>query len=156
MREAVGDRRLRVGSGIRAIHGLKQKVTEIQALKTGRIGTWLGKYQLELVALPQHKAGASFGADAYPVQTGWSRLGAIGLDRNDEAAGMQRGNERAIDLEQRLAAGEHYETVHSAGRPNRFDRSGQRPGSRKLACVGADEIRVTKSADSRGAVAFET
>ena len=64
---------------------------------------------------------------------------------------MQRLDQRAIDLQQRLAAGHHDKAVRAvAGGPLRFDLARQRVGIHKPAAqraVGADKIRVAKPAD---------
>ncbi len=81
--------------------------------------------QLQLVARRQHQRRGGLRADADPVEAGRRRLRAVGLDRDREAAGVERVDQRGVELEQRLAAGADDEAVVGVGAPRRGDRRGE-------------------------------
>src|SRR3546814_9206004 len=61
------------------------------------------------------------GADAHPVDRGMRGQRAVGLDRDLEAARVERRDQRVIDLEHRLAPGEHDETMRVRRAPETLD-----------------------------------
>src|SRR5262249_32069341 len=63
----------------------------------------------------------------------------------------QRLDERLIDLERRLAPGEHDELRAAAG-PRGIDRRRERGGRCEFAGVGADEVGIAESADRARAI----
>ena len=76
---------------------------------------------------------------------------AVGLDRDLETLRMERIDQIGIDLQQRLAAGQHDEaSARACGRPMGSDGRRQRLGRREPAAagaVGADEIGIAEAAD---------
>ena len=68
---------------------------------------------------------------------------------------MQCGDERDVDLQQRLAAGQHDKSAMCLRGPHFLDGVGQIVGRTIAAApraVGSDEIRVAEGADRVGAV----
>ena len=93
-----------------------------------RRGLRLGVDELQLVAGAKPECRAGLGADANPVDTGRGRAGAVGLDRDLEAAGVQGGDQGGVQLQQGLAPG--ADTVGAApggglGGPGGEDAVGQ-------------------------------
>ena len=85
---------------------------------------------------------------------GWGN-GAIRLHRNLESSGVQSCHQSAVDLQQRLAAGEHDETVLLAAPPLRLDRVREVVLSRVAVparSIGTHKIRVTERALRAAAV----
>jgi len=111
MIEAILEGGLRVGVAEGAVHGLQEKVAELERLELGRVGTGLRINQLQLVAGALHERGAGFGADAGPVDAGRSRDGSVGFDSNLKAAGVKSVDERGVELKQRLTAGADHEST---------------------------------------------
>src|SRR3546814_16227548 len=75
---------------------------------------------------------------------------AVGLDRDLEAARVERRDQRVIDLEHRLAPGEHDETMRVRRAPETLDGGDEAGRLGELAparAVGADEIGVAEAAD---------
>src|SRR5262249_25079594 len=80
--------------------------------------------------------------------------GAVRLHGDLEAAGVQRSGQRCVDLQERLAAGQHDKAALAALPPLRFNRGSEGVG-RVLAAagaVGADEVGVAEFANGLGAV----
>src|SRR5437588_793480 len=80
---------------------------------------------------------------------------AVGLDRDRDAACMQRVGERRVHLKQRFAAREDHEAVRALGTPVARDLVGEGVGAAELAAavaVGADEIGVAERADRARAI----
>src|SRR5262249_46484808 len=103
------------------------------------------------------KRRARFRADAKPVDTGRRGEGAIGFDGNFEAPGVDRADQRRIQLEQWLAPGENHKTVRSPARPNTLNRRGKccRLGKASTArTIGAHKIRITEAANGLRAIFF--
>ncbi len=112
--------------------------------------------ELELVALFHFERAFRLGAHAHPIDPGGELERAVGLDRDQKAARVQRGYELRVHLERGLAAGEHGPRV-SRGRPLAPDRVGERVRGGVFAAaraVGADEIRVAELARGARAVLF--
>ena len=107
----------------------------------------LGIDQLQFVAGALLEFGAGFGADADPVDGGGHRQGAVGLDGDLEARVMQGGDERVVDLQHRLAAGQHDEG-RAGGAAAARQALGKIGGGGKAAAaraVRADEIGVAEA-----------
>ena len=119
------------------------------------LGPGLRIDELEFVALCHDEPIPGLGADAEPVDARGHRQGAIGLDRDLETARVQRLRQRGIDLQQRLAPGEHDEGRAARGlaacalRPKGGDGLGQRRGIREAAAarpVHSHEIGIAEAA----------
>src|SRR5262249_59393665 len=110
----------------------------------------------QLVTAGEDEMRACLRAHADPVDAGRRHERAVGLDRDTEAVLVQRRDERAVELQQRLAAGADYEPARPrARRPFRRDRLRQLPGGAEFSAaraVRADEIRIAEAADRRRAV----
>ena len=136
------------------VHRLQEEVVEVQVGEALGQGQRLWINQLQLVAPGQHEVGVRFGTDADPVQPLGRWLGAVGLDGDLETEGLQRGDERPVELQQRFAAG--ADDVGRAGLaaigvfgPLRVDRLRERIGGSELPAalpVGADEVGVAEAA----------
>src|SRR6185437_8380453 len=146
----------RVARALRPVHRLQEEMAERQRLEIFGRDAFLWKHQLQLVAGAERERRARLGADADPIEPAGRRAGAVGLDRDGEALGMERLDERLVELQQRLAAGADDEARRRAlGRPGAPDRAGEIRGRGEAAAaraVGADEIGVAEAAYRVGAV----
>src|SRR6185312_14562194 len=111
MGETIGDGTRRVLGTCRAVHRLQREATERQVRERFRWHVVLRIDQLQLVSVLQPEAVAALGTDAQPVDAGRRLERAVGLDRDLEAARMELLDQRRIDLQQRLAAGQHDEAM---------------------------------------------
>src|SRR3546814_6546195 len=83
------------------------------------------------------------------------RKRAVAFDRDGETARVQRAHQRVVDLQHRLAAGQHDIAVLAALAPVFGDDVGERRGAFIFAAqrpVGADEIGVAELTDRLGAI----
>jgi len=96
-----------IGALVRSVHGLQEKVPEIEMLELFGPCERLRVNEFQLTARCQNQGGIGFRADANPIEAGRSRLRSVCLDRDLEIAAVQSVDERQIELEQRLAAGAH-------------------------------------------------
>ena len=123
-----------------------------------RLGFALRIYEFEFVSFQEFQGCRPFGTNAYPVQA-WRRfLRAVGFNANRKSQVRQRPNKRYIQLQQRLPACAHNIPNAAAG-PKRCDGLGQSASIGVAAAarpVDADEIRIAKPANRRGAIAFKT
>ncbi len=81
----------------------------------------------------------------------------VGFDRDFKTARMDGLDQRLVELQKGLAAGENDEAAVRAAAPRPLDRVGKRAGRRERAAaiaVRADEIRVAKVADRLAAIFF--
>lgn len=162
---------LRVGLEVRPIHGLEEKVPERKRLETLGLSPGLRIHQLELVARLLDERRTALGADANPVDPGRDGERAVGLDGDFEAGGMQRVDERPIQLQEWFAArADHERTtgltgrIHSlAARSVAVYRPGAGYGNGEVLgrfeasaarSVGSEEVRIAEPADGGGAVLF--
>jgi hypothetical protein len=149
MAQAIVDGARGVVGKRRPIHGLQREALEAKPGESfgRRIG--LRVDELHLVPGADAQLGAGLRAHADPVEARRRLDGAVGLDRDREAARMQRFEQRRVDLQQRLAPGDHHVTVSAPAGPLRLDRIGKRRGGRVGAAaraIGADEIGVAEAA----------
>ncbi len=147
MAQAIVDRARGVLCDLGPVHRLQREALEGEALESLGCGCGLRIDQLQLVPLAQHKLAAALRADADPVEPLGRRDRAIGLDADLEAAGMERIDQSVVDLQQRLAAGQHHVAVLGGFSPLRGDGVGEFHGGGVTAAesaVGADEIRVAE------------
>ena len=106
--------------------------------------------QLQLVASALHHLATRLGTDAHPVDARMHRQGAVALDRNLEARAVQRLDQRIIDLQHRLAAGEDDIALLPPFAPEALRHRGKLPRGcifRAVFAIGADEIRIAEPAD---------
>ena len=99
------------------------------------------------MAAPDHEVRAGFRADANPVHAVGRIDRAIGFDADREAVPMQRVDQRLIDLQQWLAAGEDRVAVCLGSSPLRGDGIGEFRGRSIAAAqrsLGSDKIGVAK------------
>ena len=111
--------------------------------------------QLHLVAGPDAQLSSGLWAHADPVKAGRRFDRSIGLDRDREAAPMQRGEQGVVDLQERLAAGDDLIAVIRNVAPFRLDRRGERLRARigaAAGAVGAHKIGIAEAADGSGPV----
>ena len=151
------DRQPRVELRQRAVHRLHEKMVEPELFVGCQVLAGLRNHDLDFVAAADDQVRTDFRADAHPVDPGRHRQGAVGFDGDLEAGQVHRVDQRAVELQQRLAAGEHDILAGwVTRRPQAVDgvRQVGRPGKLAAAfAVGADEISVAKRAD--GAVAVD-
>ena len=138
------------------VHRLKQEMREVELFDLRRIERVLRIDQLQLVAGTLHQLGAGLGADADPVDRARHGQRAVGLDGDLEARSMQRTDQLLVDLQHRLAAGQHHvrrragiAAPHFAAGAGEVFRRGEFAAAWP---VGADEIGVAEIADGAGAV----
>src|SRR3546814_6742935 len=130
-------------------------MAEIPSFQRRRIDPVLRPDQLQFVAFALDDLAPRLGADAHPVDRGMRGQRAVGLDRDLEAARVERRDQRVIDLEHRLAPGEHDETMRVRRAPETLDGGDEAGRLGELAparAVGADEIGVAEAADRGRAV----
>jgi hypothetical protein len=132
MRQTVGQGLLGMGGPVRPIQGLQEEVAKVEPGEAFRGRLRLRIDQLQFVAGPQDQLGIGLGADADPVQPRWRRTGAVGLDGDFEAAGLEGGDQGGVQLQQGLPAG--------------ADDIGPDAGARVAAPGGLDPLRQCLSA----------
>src|SRR5207302_9719663 len=99
--------------------------------------------ELELLARPNAKLRPRFRAHADPVEAGGRLDRAVRLDRDGKAALVQGIEQGTVGLQQRLATGEHDESMLASAAPFLHDCLGKLGRGRVRAAaraVGADEI----------------
>src|SRR5262249_8623159 len=116
---------------------------ELSEVRRRSTSLWIDK--LQLVCLVQDEWSARFGTDAYPVERRRQCPGTVRLDGNIEAAGLERLNEGGVDLQQRLATGQHGHLLVRCTQPCGTHGVGER--FRRGERGAADEVRVTEPTD---------
>src|SRR6266540_2027220 len=111
MLEAVARGKHGVLLDVGAIHRLQEEVVEVEPLEVFLTDPRLRIDELHLVAraLPYHRA--RFGAHADPVESSGCCECAVRFDSDFEAEAVERGDQRSIELEQGLTAGDDYEAL---------------------------------------------
>src|SRR5687768_3520106 len=112
-----------------------------------RIQTRLRPDQLELVAASLDHIRTGLGADTDPVNAGRRGDRAVGLYGDLEAAGVERLDQRRIELEKRLPASDDDQAMRRAA-PEGFDPCRQGIGfvAASVHPIHADEISVAEIA----------
>src|SRR5439155_17571533 len=105
---------------------------EFPRLELGRVDALLRPHQLQLIPVALDHFCPRLWADTDPVDSRSRGQRPVGLDRNAKSARVQRVQQRRIELEHRLAAGDHYESPVPALAPQRLDLSGKRIGAGEL------------------------
>src|SRR5215470_6573131 len=159
MRQAVSDRGDCVCHAIRPVHRLEPEVIKPEGEQLGRVKAGLRIHELQLMTVPNAQRRARLRADTKPVDSINGLLCSVCLDGDFKPELMDRVNERSVKLQQRLSAGEDDEPPWPCGRPGL--RDGQRERLRRFkaaaACsIGANEIRIAKTADGAGAILLPT
>ena len=155
MAQTIVDRARGVLDQFRPVHRLQRETPEGEIDKSLRRRIRLRVNQLQLVTVADPQLGAGLRADADPVHAVGRVDGAVGLDADTEATGMQRLDQRGIHLQQRFTAGEYHITVGGSPGPLPGDGLSELRGGGITAtqrAVGADKIGVAKPAGRAGAV----
>ena len=122
-------------------------MAEIEARERVRVDPLLRPDQLQLVARTLRQLGAGLGADADPVDPGRRGQRAVGLHRDFEAARVERVDQRRVELEHRLAAGDHDQRAFAPGPQRRhLVRQFARRIAPAILAIHADEIGVAERA----------
>src|ERR1700738_1696472 len=111
MSEAIGDRAPGVLANLGAVHRLQREALELEAGEILRRQVGLRVDQFQFVALAYLPRLTRLGAAAAAVDLRRRLHRAVRLDRDLEALRMQRGDQLGIDLQQRLATGQHHEAM---------------------------------------------
>src|SRR5271154_3444303 len=119
--ETKADRQFGVAPAVRTIHRLDRKAAEGEIGKSERVEPFLGYDDFQLVAGGDDDWVIDLWANANPVEIGWQREGSVGLDRDLEAAPVQRLDQRWVELQQRLAPSADDEFIAVPLRPQRRD-----------------------------------
>src|SRR5208283_1826236 len=155
MGEAIVDRGLRIARNLRPVHGLQQEFAKVEGFIVLGLGPGLRKNELQLVAARQRERRPGLGRDANPVEACRGGKRPIRLDRELEALVVQRRDQRAIDLQQRLAPCQHRKTARRFPAPEPGEMRGQSLGGGESAAplpLRADEIRIAEATLRPGAV----
>ena len=102
-----------------------------RARRSARAALRLRIDQLQLVAPSAARAARRPWADADPVDARGRGLRAVGLDRDLEAAGVQRVDQAVVELQQRLAAGAHHKRPRARHAPRAASARAMRVGQRR-------------------------
>jgi hypothetical protein len=94
----------------RPVHGLQEKVPEIEIKIVFRIDSILGEQEFQLVSGPYGESGAGFRADAHPVNAGRRRQSPVCLYRNLETRVVEGSDERLVKLKQGLSSRSHQQS----------------------------------------------
>src|SRR3954454_21697170 len=110
---------------------------EVEPGKIERVEPDLRYDDLQLVPAGYHERRIGPWADADPVDARRRNDRAVGLDRDLEAAPVQRLDQRRIELQQRLTASADDKPVGLSGRPQGGNGIGQHLGISITAAIGA-------------------
>jgi len=158
MIEAEPDGQVGIRGPIWPVHRLQKEVGEFKLLKLERIGICLRKDKLQFIAGCLHQGGSGLGAYADPVDACGSGQSPVGFDGNLEVAGVQGVDERAVDLQQGLAAGADDESARfRCAAPFFGDGVGEVIGGGELSSAGPvhiDKIGVAELTYRGGAIAL--
>src|ERR1700730_620702 len=144
--ETIGDGGRRIRGAFVTVHRLQPKMREREAAQFFRPQALLRENELQLGPRVGNEGRARFWADAKPIETGRRGEGAIGFDRDFEAPGMYRADQRRVELQQRFATGENYKTVLFACGPSALDGYSKRFGVSQAAAASSDKTGKIRSA----------
>ena len=102
--EAVFQRQARVGFPVRPVHRLQEEGAKEEVFEGFRRNSALRKDQLQFIPGLEEEFGTGLRADANPIDPGGRNPGAIRLDGDFRATGVEGMNERDIELEKGLPA----------------------------------------------------
>ena len=109
VRLAVGDAGFCIALGFGAVHGLQEPMGESEPFELRRIEALLRVDELQFVARALLELGSGLGADANLVNRIGDGQRSVCLQRDGKALRVQRADQRFVDLQHRLPAGEHDE-----------------------------------------------
>ena len=122
---AVADCQFGVREAGRAVHGLQKEIAERESREFFRVGARLRKDQLQFVAGALNEFCIGLWADADPVQALRGGDGAVGFYGDFKIYGVQRIDQRRIELQQGFAACADDEGLSACvGGPLRCDCGG--------------------------------
>src|SRR5438067_10850365 len=127
-------------------------MVELPPLELDWVDPILRPHQLQLVAALLDNLGTRLRADADPVDPRSRRKRSVCFDGNAETAAMQRIDKRAVELEHRLAPGDHDQAPLAFRSPQRLDAARKLVRAGELAAalaVGADKIGIAECALGR-------
>jgi hypothetical protein len=153
--ETIGDGGRRIRGAFVAVHRLQPEMREGEAAQFSWPEALLRENELQLGPRVGNERRACLRADAKPIETGRRGEGAIGFDGDFEAPGVDRADQRLIELQQGLAAGENNKPVRFASGPNALDchRKGFRAGKTSAAPpVHSHEIGIAETANGGGTI----
>jgi hypothetical protein len=102
MAETVLDGELGVERCVGPIHGLQEKMAEVQLLELFRRRILLGINELELAPPRLDQGRSGLGAYTDPIKRVGRGSGAVGFDGDLKAAIVQFGDQLLVELEERL------------------------------------------------------
>src|ERR1700730_18057569 len=120
--EAIGDGGRRIRGALVAVHRLQPEMRERETAQFFWPQALLRENELQLGPRVRNERRACLRADAKPIETGRRGKSAVGFDGDSEAHSMDRADQRRIELQQWLAAGENNKPVRFAADPSALDR----------------------------------
>ena len=153
MREAVLDGRGRVRVSVGPVHRLQEEVGEVEVLVALGLAALLAVDELQLVARgrPRPRPRPSGSCTPSRCRRARARVPLVSMAIS-KVTGVQRVDQRRVELQQRLAAGAHDETGRAGHERNVISqrvRVGEVPTT---LAVGSDEVGVAEPAHARGAM----
>src|SRR5215475_12191013 len=142
--------RFRFDRTLKGVCGFKPKLLETKTGQFVWIQPVLGIDQLEFVTAAHPQRRACLGADADPIEPLRDLACPVRFHGGLEAASVNSVKHRAVELQQRLPAGEDHEPPRRKIPPGSLDRLAEVFGVVKFAAadpIRADKIRVTEPAD---------
>lgn len=97
------DRFVGIELSIRTVHWLEEEIVKIPILEIHRIGTILGKDDLEFIPLSQVPVRATFWAHANPINSIRRNQRAIGFNCNSNRMALKSGDQLIINLKKGFA-----------------------------------------------------
>lgn len=152
VRQAIRHRGSQGCGSVGPVHGLQEETGEVETLVARGIRARLRIHQLQFVTALLHQRRTGLGTHTDPVDAAWRRDGAIGLHGDLEIPLMNRFEQRFVQLQQRLATGEHNQWARAgrASRPVRENGVCERLCGREAAAartIRTHEIGVAEAAD---------
>src|SRR3984893_3966235 len=157
MIETIGHGRRRIRGAFVAVHRLQPEMREREAAQFFWPESLLRENELKLGPRVRNERRACLRADAKPIETARRGERAIGFDGDFEAPGMDRADQRMIELQQGLAAGENNKALRLATGPSALDRhrKGFRAGKTSAARpIHSHEIGIAETANGGGTIFF--
>jgi hypothetical protein len=161
--EAVPDSKFGIAIAFRPIHRLQKKMLEPQVLKGIGPRFSLRIDEFKFVTGYLHKFGSGFWTDADPIDAGWSSYCSVCLNSDLKAKGLDRCQERGVQLQKRLSPGDDDKFSvrmmrtgpvagpHSVNRRSKVFRGIELSSA---IAVGADKIRVAELANRLRSIYF--
>lgn len=105
MLHAISDGEAGVANLVWSIHGLQEKVLELQMLELRWVERILRIDQLEFAPRLLHEGCAGFRADADPVNARWGLEGAVSFHGDFEVQNVERFNQGRVELKEGFSSG---------------------------------------------------